>query len=188
MPLLLAILLAAQAAASPPIALEVERSDEVLRVSFRLREELPETIEAALPSGALVRIRYPVRVRDPRKLWWDHKLWKGEVVTTVGFDAVTGRYRGEVVLDGVIIASHEFDSSTAAREFLLDPGPVLLALPTKKKTPTLRVRVRAVFSSSTTWLIFPSVEATEWVEVTVPPPEPEEASPSRSAGEEERPD
>jgi len=162
------VCLAAMLAAQGPLALEVEHDGDVLKVSFQLLEPLPESIETALSSGAVVRVRYPLRVRNPRPLWWDGKVWKGEVVATASFDPITGRYRCEVVLDGVIVSSRELDSADAARDFLKSPGPVLLSLPPTKKAK-LWVKVRAVFSSSTKWLLFPSVEGTKWVDVPITP-------------------
>jgi hypothetical protein len=166
---LVSILTAAALLAQPPLALDVKRDRDALRVSFQLIEELPEAIDAALPTGALVRVRYPLRVRIPRRLWWDRKIWKGEVTASATFDPVTGRYRCAVVLDGVIVTSRELETAASARQFLTNPGPVLLSLPPTKKSP-LKVRVRAIFSSSTKWLLFPAAEGTKWVEVPISNP------------------
>jgi hypothetical protein len=178
---LLSLALAAAVSASPPIALEAVRERGALKVTFQLLEPLPEAVETALPSGAVVRVRYPLRVRSPRRMWWDRKVWRGEVVATVTFDPVTGRYRGEVALDGVIVTSREFETAAAARELLTSPGPVLLALPVDRRLPNLFTRVRAVFSSSTKWLVFPDTEGTDWVEIPVAMPAPEEPSPAAEA-------
>ncbi len=171
MSIALTLILTVAVATASPMALEAERDHETLRVSFRLLEDLPAAIDDTLPTGVVVRVRYPLRVRTPRRLWWDNKVWKGEVVTVVVFDPVTGRYRGEVILDGVIVTSRELADLDAARGFLTDPGAVLLSLPSSKRPPALRVRVRAVFDSSTKWLFFPSVDGTEWVEIDLPQPE-----------------
>jgi hypothetical protein len=167
----------AVAVAAPPMALEATREGEVLHVSFSLLAPLPDAINEALPSGAAVRVRYPLRVRSPRRLWWDRKVWKGEVVTVVVFDPITGRYRGDVVLDGVVVTSRELATAEAAREFLANPGPILLRPPPGKRAPPVRVKVRAIFASSTVWLFFPSIDGTEWVEVEVPQPEAEGPGP-----------
>lgn len=181
MSIALALILAAAAAAAPPIDLEAERDGEVIRVTFRLLEELPAEIDQALPTGVVTRVRYPLRVKSPRRLWWDRKVWKGEVVAAVVFDPVTGRYRGEVILDGVIVTSRELPDLDGARGFLTDPGAVLLSLPASKRPPPLRVRVRAVFDSSTKWLFFPSVDGTEWVEIDLAPPKTEQAPEAETA-------
>jgi hypothetical protein len=173
-------LLAALLAAQGPMALEVEHDHDVLTVSFQLLGALPESMAEALPTGAVVRIQYPLRVRNPRPMWWDKKMWKGEVVAAASFDPITGRYRCEVVLDGVIVNSRELSSAAAAREFLMSPGPVLLSLPLPKKAK-LFVRVRAIFSSSTKWLLFPSVEGTKWVEVPIPRKSTEEPERTEAA-------
>jgi hypothetical protein len=175
----LVLWLAAALAATPPLALDVTHHQQTLTVRFALLDPLPEPLETGLASGATVRIHYPLRIRSPRRLWWDNKVWKGEATTTVTFDPVTGRYRCELVLDGVIVTSQELDDGAAARRFLIAPGPVLLSLPAIKKTQ-LEVRVRAVFASATKWLLFPAVDGTDWVEVAVDifePPSPETTTP-----------
>ena len=182
MPGVLPLLLAATLSSQTPIALEVEQQRDTLKVSFSLLEPLPSPMEEALPSGGEVRVRYPLRVRSPRAMWWDRKLWKGEVVATVFFDPITGRYRCEVVLDDVIVSSQEVDSAAAALEFLASPGPVLLSLSIEKR-PRLFVRVRAIFSSSTKWLVFPSVDGTPWVEVAITSSGAQNPSGAKAAGD-----
>lgn len=177
LPLLLAATLSSQA----PLALEVDQQRDALKVSFSLLEPLPTAIEDALSSGAEVQVRYPLKVRRPRTLWWDRKLWKGEVLATAIFDPITGRYRCQVVLDDVIVSSQEMDSADGARDFLASPGPVLLSLSMEKKAK-LFVRVRAIFSSSTKWLVFPSVDGTPWVEVPVMPAAAQNPTETEAAG------
>jgi hypothetical protein len=167
----MAIMLAALPAlcTEPPLMLEVQRQGDALEVSFQLLEPLPESFDQALPSGAQVRVVYPVKVRVHRRLVWNKKVWQGEVTSTVSFDPVTGRYRCEVILDKVIVASREMQSAADARQWLTAPPPVRLAVPPGRRGPELLVRVRAVFSSSTKWLLFPSTEGSDWVEVKVEP-------------------
>jgi hypothetical protein len=87
-----------------------------------------------------------------------------------------------VVLDDVIVSSQEMDSPTGARDFLASPGPVLLSLSIEKRS-RLFVRVRAIFSSSTKWLIFPSVNGTPWVEVAITPVVAQSPSETEAAGD-----
>lgn len=179
---LLLLLLASTLSSQPPLAVEVDQQRDTLKVSFSLQEPLPAMIEDALPSGAEVRVRYPLRVRSPRTLWWDRKLWKGEVLATAIFDPITGRYRCEVVLDDVIVSSREMESAAGARDFLASPGPVLLSLSIEKRS-RLYVRVRAIFSSSTKWLFFSSVDGTPWVEVAITPGGGQQTSETVAAGD-----
>jgi hypothetical protein len=173
MPALLAVLLAAASAAAAPIVVSTALADDTLTVDFRLTGALPAALEAALPSGAAVEVRYQVRVRSTRKLWWDKKMWGGEAVATAIFDPVIGRYECELVVDGVIVSSQEFETVDAARSWLADPGRVRFAMPEVPRSRPMWVRVRAVFSSSTKWLFFPETEGTDWVEapIELPPPE-----------------
>jgi hypothetical protein len=178
----LAILLAAAVSGSTPIVLDTELAGTTLSVQFRLTDPLPETLEAALPSGATVAVRYQIRVRSIRKVWWDKKMWTGEAVATALFDPIIGRFRCELVLDGVIVTSHEVETLDAARSWLVDPGRVRFALPGDMGSRPLRVRVRAVFASSTKWLFFPDIEGTTWVEQPIAPPRLE-AEPDAGANE-----
>jgi len=165
---LLAVLLVAAVSSAPPMALDAVLERDTLRVEFRLEQPLPEPVESALPTGAEVTIRYLVRVRSTRKLWWDKKVWKGEAVAGVVFDPVIGRYRCDLVLDGVIVNSREVNTLEEARQWLVEPGEVRFAMPDRPLKGNLRVRVRAVFSSSTKWLFFPDTEGTKWVELPIP--------------------
>ena len=164
MPALLAALLAAATATAAPIVVDTVLENGTLAVEFRLTEPLPDALEAALPSGAAVEVRYQVRVRSTRKLWWDRKVWTGEAVATAIFDPVIGRYDCDLVVDGVIVRSQEVETIDASRSWLSDPGRVRFALPEELGTRSMWVRVRAVFSSSTKWLFFPDTEGTDWVE------------------------
>jgi hypothetical protein len=165
----LAVLLTAAVAAATPLTLETELDNGTLTVSFQLHQALPESLEAALPSGASVQVNYQVRVRSKRKLWWDKKVWKGDAIASTIFDPVTGRYRNKLTLDGVIVSSHEVESADEARDWLANPGPVRFALSENVQNSSLKVRVRAVFSSSTQWLFFPDIEGTKWLEIPISP-------------------
>jgi len=168
---LLPVLLAAVVAAAAPLTLETELDRDALTLQLQLNQALPETLETALPTGAAVEVRYQIRVRSTRKVWRDKRVWRGEAVASSIFDPVTGRYRCELVLDGVITSIREVESIDDAREWLTTPAKVRLAMPEDLRPSTLRVRVRAVFSSSTKWLFFPDVEGTEWIEAPIAQPQ-----------------
>jgi hypothetical protein len=161
------LLVAVPAMAEVEVA--VARHRDALEVSFTLLSPMPEALEAALPSGAQVRIVYSLRVKAKRRLIWNRRVWKGEITASVAFDPVTGRYQCELVLDEVIVASQETRSASAARQWLTAPPAVRLSIPSSRRTPELLVRVRAIFSSSTRWLLFPSIDGTEWSEQRVEP-------------------
>ena len=147
--------------------LEVVREPATLEVGFTLTTELPADTTAALSSGAEVRLSYPIRVKAKRRGWWDRKIWSGELVTLSVFDPVTGRFRCQVVLDGVITSTSEVESVAAARQCLTGPPAVHIELPEERRNATLKVRVRAVISSGTTWLLIPTQDATPWVEAVL---------------------
>jgi len=176
MPFVLVLLFATGIALPDPVALEVTRDPATVEIRLRLVESLPEEISDALASGAEVRLTYPLRVRAKRRGWWDRRLWSGELVSIAAFDAVTGRFRCQVILNGIITASQEAESTEEALLWLTSPSPVRVELPPERRRANLRIRVRAVFSSGTTWLIFPTIDATPWSEIIMEPlPEPEEA-------------
>jgi hypothetical protein len=152
---------------SGPLEVSAHRERGAIVVSFRLTEALPEALASALPSGAQIRVEYPVRIRQRRSMWWDRRLWRGEVASTVTYDPVIGRYRCELVLDGAIVESQEVESAEEAADWLRAPPPVRVILPEVKHENRLRIRVRAEFSSRTKWLILPSVEGTDWIEVAM---------------------
>lgn len=169
----LIILLAAGIAAPDPLVLEATREPTVVEVDFKLAVPPPDEISHALVSGAEVRLVYPLKVKAKRKGWIDRKLWSGELVTFASLDPVLGRYRCQVVLDGIITSTGEADSPEAALEWLTDPPGVRVELPEARRRAILKVRVRAIFSSGTTWLIFPTQDATPWVEISLDPlPDP----------------
>lgn len=170
----LCILVLVTALAAEPMALDIHRGDDALIISFSLTQELPESIEETLSSGATVVIDYPLRVYGKRRLFPDRRVWKGVAKVTVNYDAVTGRFLCQLIVNGDTTASREVDSVEAARSWLTSPPAVELPVPEARRDSILRVRVRAVFASGTAWLVFPSTDGTEWLEVRLEPT-PDEA-------------
>lgn len=158
------------ALAVEPMILEIERGAEKLSISFSLHQELPDSIEETLSSGATAIVDYPLRVYGRRRLLPDRKVWKGIARVTVSFDGVTGRYLCQLIVNGDTTASREVQSVDEARAWLTAPPAVEVALPKARADDILRVRVRAVFESGTTWLVFPSTDGTDWLEVRLEPP------------------
>jgi hypothetical protein len=146
----------------------VVRQPAAVDVSVELVAPLPDELAAALDAGAEVRLAYPLKVKARRKGWFDRRVWSGRLVTIVSFDAVTGRYRCEVVLDGIITKSGELSGVAAARQWLTAPPAVRVELAEERRDDELKIRARAVFSTGTTWLIFPTQDATPWTEIRLP--------------------
>jgi len=169
MSLAIAILLVMGAALPDALTLDVDREPAAVDVGFRLVTPLPEEMAAAVASGAETRLVYPLRVKAKRRGWWDRRLWSGELVTIVAFDPVTGRFRCEVILDGVIIESGEAESIEEAHNWLTTPPPIRIELPEARRDAILKVRVRVIYSSGTTWLIFPTQDASAWAETILEP-------------------
>jgi hypothetical protein len=165
----LCVLALVAALAAEPMNLGVERGPDALVISFSLNQELPDSIGQTLSSGATVVLDYPLRVYARRRLLPDRRVWKGVARVTVNFDAVTGRYLCQLIVNGDTTASSEVHSVADARAWLRSPPAVELDLPEARRDAVLRVRVRAVFASGTTWLIFPSTEGTDWLEARVEP-------------------
>jgi len=116
----------------------VERGPEELVIRFELLADMPESVVNTISSGARIEIEYPLRVYARRRMFPDRRIWKGVARSTVTFDAITGRYLCQLIVNGSTTVSREVDSVEVARQ---------------------------VFSSGTTWLVFPSTEGTDWVEV-----------------------
>ena len=159
-----AVLLVASLA-SDVLHVGVDRGPEELVIRFELLAELPESVVGTVASGARIEIDYPLRVYGRRKMFPDRRIWKGVARSTVTFDAITGRYLCQLIVNGSTTVSREVDSVDVALKWLASPPPVEVPLPRGRRDDFLRVRVRAVFSSGTTWLVFPSTEGTDWVEV-----------------------
>jgi hypothetical protein len=162
---LAAALLLIASLASDAMLLEVDRGPEELVIRFELLTEAPEPVLNAVSSGARVEIDYPLRVYVRRKMFPDRRIWKGVARATVTFDAITGRYLCQLIVNGSTTVSREVESVEVARQWLKAPPAVEVPIPKGRRDALLRVRVRAVFSSGTTWLVFPSSEGTDWVEV-----------------------
>ncbi len=159
--------LAAALTLSTQLTVSVTPVQGALEVQLELQEALPESFLDALPSGAVVRVVYPLRVRKDRTFIWDGRIWKGEATSRVAFDPLTGRYLCELLLDEVLITSVEVETSDDALSWLLSPPPFRLVFDGLKDPHRLYVRARAVFSTSTTMLVFPDSEGTKWVTVSI---------------------
>jgi len=156
-----------------PLTVHVSPQYQALDVRVELNVELPEVFINALPSGGVVRVVYPLRVRSRRSFWWDGRVWRGEMTSQASFDPITGRYRCELLLDEIVVASSEVESMGDAVLWLKNPPSVRLVLSDFKNLDRLYIRTRAIFSTSTTWLVFPDREGTEWVRIPVVKAEPE---------------
>lgn len=163
----LSALALALALAATPMTLDVARQGDAIVLSIALPEELPEAITERLSTGATTEIDYALRVYAPRKLIPDRRVWKATAKATVTFDAVTGRYLCQLIVNGDTTASREVDTLEAARRWLRSPPAVEFVVPPGRRDDLLRVRARAIFASGTSWLVFPTTEGTEWVEVQV---------------------
>jgi hypothetical protein len=171
---LAAVILLVASLASDALHVGVDRGPEELVIRFELLAEMPESVVSTVSSGARIEIDYPVRVYGRRKMFPDRRIWKGVARSTVTFDAITGRFLCQLIVNGSTTVSREVDSIEVALKWLASPPPVEVSLPKGRRDDYLRVRVRAVFSSGTTWLVFPSTEGTDWVEVKLEAPRDEE--------------
>jgi len=171
----LSVLALALALAPTPMTLEVARQGDAVVLSVGLPEELPDALAERLSTGATTEIDYALRVYAPRKLIPDRRVWKATAKATVTFDAVTGRFLCQLIVNGDTTASREVDTIAAARRWLRSPPVVEFVVPPGRRDDLLKVRARAVFSSGTSWLIFPTTEGTDWVEVQVEAPADDDA-------------
>jgi hypothetical protein len=159
------------ALSAEPMIVAVDRDLEELVVRVELVAALPEEVETAFASGSRVAIDYPIRVYARRSMFPDRKIWKGVAQSSVAFDAVTGRYLCQMIVNGTTTVSREVDSAVAARRWLVAPPAVEVPIPEARREAFLRIRARAVFSSGTTWLVFPTTVGTGWVEVRLRAPQ-----------------
>ncbi len=153
--------------APAPLCVQVTPEHQAIDVRLELQVPLPPVFKEALPSGGVVRVVYPLRVRSRRSFWWDGRVWRGEMTSQASFDPITGRYRCELLLDEIIVASREVDTMTDAVAWLKSPPSVRLVLSDFKNLDRLYLRTRAVFSAATTWLVFTDKVGTEWITVPI---------------------
>ena len=168
---LAAVFLLLVSVASEALLVEVERGPEELNVRFELLTQMPDAVANSLSSGARIEVDYPLRVYARRKMFPDNRIWKGVARATVTFDAITGRYLCQLIVNGSTTVSREVESEEVARRWLAAPPAVEVPVPKGRRDAFLRVRVRAVFWSGTAWLVLPSTEGTDWVEVKLEPPQ-----------------
>jgi len=168
---ILCALVLTAALAADSVVIDVDRGPEEVVIRIELVDELPEELESAFSTGSRVAIDYPLRVYARRRFFPDRKVWKGVAQSAVAFDAVTGRYLCQLIVNGATTVSREVDTAAAARQWLVAPPAVEIRIPEARREAFLRVRARAVFSSGTIWLVFPSTEGTDWVEVKLEAPQ-----------------
>ncbi|MCK5378223.1 MAG: DUF4390 domain-containing protein [Acidobacteria bacterium] len=180
---LISLAMAVALLAPAPLAVHISPDRQALDVRLELNVPLPEVFVKALPSGGVVRVVYPLRVRSRRVLWWDGRVWKGEMTSQASFDPIIGRYRCQLLLDEIVVASREVGTMDEAVIWLRSPPSVRLVLSNFKNLDRLYLRARAVFTTSTTWLVFPNREGTDWVTVPIiqSPAEPKPETPSESS-------
>ena len=159
-----AVLLVASLA-SDALHVGVDRGPEEVVVRLELLAEVPESVVSTVSSGVRVEIDYALRVYGRRRMFPDRRIWKGVARSTVTFDAIIGRYLCQLIVNGSTTVSREVDSVDFALQWLTAPPAVEVPIPKGRRDAFLRVRARAVFSSGTTWLVFPSTQGTDWVEV-----------------------
>jgi len=153
--------------APAPLSVQISPEHQAIGVRLELNVPLPSVFTEALPSGGIVRVVYPLRVRSRRVFWWDGRIWRGELTSQASFDPITGRYRCELLLDELIVASREVDTMDDAVQWLKAPPSVRLVLRDFKKLDRLYLRTRAIFSTATTWLVFTNSDGTDWVTVPI---------------------
>lgn len=151
----------------PPLEIQLKIIGEGLEVQLHLNELLPKAFVETLPSGAVVTVVYPLRLKKHRWLLWDGGLWKGELTARTAFDPITGRYRCELLLGEIMVASEERDAADEAAAWLVDPPAFRVVVDGLDSPKRLYFRARAIFSTSTTLLIFPDSTGTDWVSVSL---------------------
>jgi hypothetical protein len=167
---LVLVALSAAEPAGEPLQVEVQRWGGELIVRLELSTDLPVDFATDLSSGAPAEIDYLIRVYSRRKLFPDRRVWKAVAEASATFDAITGRYICQLIVNEDTVASSEVETPRAARDWLRAPPPMEVVLPEPRQDDFIRVRARAVFDRGTSWLIFPTTEGTDWVEVQLNPP------------------
>jgi len=153
-----------------PLQIELKMYGENLEIRLGLNEGLPAAFRDTLPSGAVLTVVYPLKLRRHRWMIWDGNLWKGELTARVAFDPIIGRYRCELMLDEIVVTSEERETPEEAILWLTHPPAFRVVVSGLSDPERVYFRARAVFSTSMTLLVFPDRTGTDWVSVPLENP------------------
>ena len=108
---------AAAAAARIADLVPVIRDDGIL-VSFRAVEAFNSDIDRAIETGLPVSFRYNVELKRVRGIWFDARVSRRRIVTTVEYDNLTQRYSLTRAVDGEIDSTSVVADVEEMRRFM----------------------------------------------------------------------
>jgi Domain of unknown function (DUF4390) len=142
----------------------VVRSNAVF-VGFHVTGAFDEDIEHAITTGLEVTFRYNVELKRTRAIWFDSRVGKSEIRTTVAYDNLTKRYKLTREVDGKIDATEVMADADAMRRFMTTFDALrLFELADLEPNEAYYVRVKAVLRERNLLLLIPWDVGTDWKE------------------------
>lgn len=116
--LALAVALPAPALAARIADLVPVVRDEGVFVSFRVEEAFTPEMERAIETGLPVSFRYNVELKRVRRIWFDERVSRRRIRTTVVYDNLTQRYSLTREIDGEIDRTTVVADAEVMRRFM----------------------------------------------------------------------
>lgn len=140
------------------------RSNAVF-VGFHVSGAFDEDIEHAIATGLEVSFRYNVELKRTRAIWFDSRIARCELRTTVAYDNLTKRYSLTREVDGKIDATEVVADVDAMRRFMTTFDALrVFELSDLEPNETYYVRVKAVLRERNLLLLIPWDVGTDWKE------------------------
>lgn len=160
------------AAARPFEGAVIEDLVPVLRsggiyASFRAAAAFNDDIEHAIATGLEVAFRYTVELKRERGIWFDSRIARREIRTTVTYDNLTKRYRLTREIDGKIDSTEVVADAESMRRFMTSfEGLRVFELSQLEPNERYYIRVRGVMRERNLLLFIPWDFGTNWEEAS----------------------
>lgn len=142
----------------------VVRSDVIL-VSFRAAEAFTEEIEHAIDTGLPVSFRYNVELKRSRGIWYDARVARRQIRTTVSYDNLTKRYSLTREIDGEIDRTEVVADAEAMRRFMTSFEPLqMFSVAVMEPNEEYYVRVSGTMKERNLLLFIPWDIGADWRE------------------------
>jgi hypothetical protein len=142
----------------------VIREDAIL-VSFRVEDAFNSEMERAIETGLPVTFRYNVELKRVRGVWFDRRVSRRRILTTVVYDNLTQRYSLTREIDGEIDATYVVDDDVAMREFMTNFESVhLFDVSDVRANEEYYLRVNGVMKDRNLLLFIPWDIGADWEE------------------------
>lgn len=155
----------AQGAGAEIVDLQPLLRNNAVFVGFHVSDAFDEELEHAIATGLEVSFRYNVELKRTRAMWFDSRVAKCELQTTVAYDNLTKRYKLTREVDGKVDATEVVADVEAMRRFMTTFDSLsLFELSSLEPNETYYVRVKAILRERNLLLLIPWDVGTDWKE------------------------